>query len=1157
MSRSAPKLFIGYRREETASYAGRLYDAMATRFGASNVFMDIELEPGLDFVEHIVKVVSACHAFLVIIGPTWATIPDSHGRPRIAGKEDYVRLEVETALRRTDVRVIPLLVAGARMPHSEELPEELRALTRRNAHELSDLRWHYDVQLLADTLKEVLETHTVPVPPPAEPVTGTPPRAASGAQAGEPRGPEPKRRIGTEIAAHRLEALVGRGETGVVYRARDLELDRVVALKLIAPEFAEDREFRERFMRESRQAGAIEHPNVIPIHRVGEDGDLLFISMDYVEGTDLKTFIGVRGRLDPGPAASVASQVAAGLEAAHARGLVHRDVKPANVLIDGQERVYLTGFGVTKRTGPGSAVEKPDLIVGTRDYLAPEQIREDQVDARTDVYALGCVLYEALTGFVPYPRERAADTMWAHVNEGPPSVLDRAPDVPIEFDIVVRRAMANEPDQRFISAEAMRRAIDAAARGAGLRLGRGPVPTPASEPGLDEPKPEVASKPRSPATPASTRAGREADAGRGAALRLRRSPRMLVAFAGVGLALIIAVVLLVAGGGEDSPTSRALRSAPPAPELPAGLTWRSIRDAPFRRQYAAATAADGEVWVFGGLGPHAQWASTATKVYDPAQGTWRTGPGLPLALHHLVAVTYEGVPVLIGGFVGDPRTSVASDSVYALRAGEWDRLPPLKHPRAAAAAAVVDGKIVVVGGEADGELVAQTELYDGERWTDVAPILTPRQHLGAAADGRYVYAVGGKDLSTDLPTLERYDPVTDRWDELTPMPTPSDGLAAAYVSGRLITVGGESATSASDAVQAYEIRKQTWSQPPQLPNLPSARHGVAVTTLGDAVYAIGGATRPKHVDASNAAEILDLTGTQAPTPEKLEWRAIRDAPFPRQYAAAAAVPGTVYLIGGLGETGSTETAEFDPVLNHWAKGPPLPQPLHHLTAVTYEEKVVVMGGFVGADPRTSVASDRVYALRAGEWEELPPLKHPRAAAAAAVVDGRIVVVGGQADGELVAQTELYDGERWRDVAAIPTPREHLGAASDDRYLYAVGGRVLSPNRNRTALERYDPDSDRWEELAPMPIAAGSVGLTYVDGRLVAVGGEGPTSASADVWAYDIRKRTWSQAQELPDLPSARHGVAVTTLDGSVYAIGGAAKAKHVEPTKTAAVLDFD
>jgi YVTN family beta-propeller protein len=174
---STPKLFICYRREETAAHAGRLYDAVAARFGERNVFMDIELEPGIDFVDRIGEVVGACHVFLVVVGPTWATLSNGGNRPRIADTEDFVRLEVETALRRRDVRVIPLLVGGARMPHSEELPEELRMLTRRNALELSDLRWRYDIGRLMGTLEDVLGPVTMATPAGAEAAAQRPPVA--------------------------------------------------------------------------------------------------------------------------------------------------------------------------------------------------------------------------------------------------------------------------------------------------------------------------------------------------------------------------------------------------------------------------------------------------------------------------------------------------------------------------------------------------------------------------------------------------------------------------------------------------------------------------------------------------------------------------------------------------------------------------------------------------------------------------------------------------------------------------------------------------------------------------------------------------------------------------------------------------------------------
>jgi N-acetylneuraminic acid mutarotase len=292
----------------------------------------------------------------------------------------------------------------------------------------------------------------------------------------------------------------------------------------------------------------------------------------------------------------------------------------------------------------------------------------------------------------------------------------------------------------------------------------------------------------------------------------------------------------------------------------------------------------------------------------------------------------------------------------------------------------------------------------------------------------------------------------------------------------------------------------------------------------------------------------------AKLPANLAWQPVADLSFRRQYAASTAVDGKLWIFGGIGSGSSSTTTKFyDPATNRWSTGPGLPLPLHHFTAVTYKGEAVVIGGFVPGDELTSSQSDGVYALREGTWQKLPSLHHKRAAAGAAVVGDKIVVVGGQAEGRLVTQTEVFDGERWTDAARIPTPREHLGAASDGRYLYAVGGRQLSAAKNVGALERYDPASDSWSKLAAMPKAVGSVGVTFVAGRVIAVGGEGITTALNAVQGYDVRRHAWSQ---LPALPKGRHGPAVTTLRGSLYAIGGAAAAGHVQPTQDVYVLDF-
>jgi serine/threonine protein kinase len=222
-------------------------------------------------------------------------------------------------------------------------------------------------------------------------------------------------RPGSLFAGYRVDSLVGRGGMGVVYLAMDLSLSRPVALKLIAPELAEDERFRARFLREPRLAASLDHPSVVPIYEAGERDGQLYLAMRFVEGSDLRSVLEEEGTIPPERALAVLGQIAGALDAAHRRGLVHRDVKPANVLVDEDGHAYLTDFGITKQVGGASTETGQNL--GTLDYLAPEQIRGEGVDGRSDCYALACVLYECLSGVPPFRRETEAETLWAHMQE--------------------------------------------------------------------------------------------------------------------------------------------------------------------------------------------------------------------------------------------------------------------------------------------------------------------------------------------------------------------------------------------------------------------------------------------------------------------------------------------------------------------------------------------------------------------------------------------------------------------------------------------------------------------------------------------------------------------------------------------------------------------
>jgi serine/threonine-protein kinase len=258
---------------------------------------------------------------------------------------------------------------------------------------------------------------------------------------------------------------------GVVYLARQVALDRPVALKLIAPDLARDEAFRARFARESRIAASLDHPNVIPVYEAGEDGERLFIAMRFVDGTDLAKMLAAEGALAPALAAELVAQAASALDAAHAHALVHRDVKPGNLLVTGEgssrPHVYLTDFGLARRDGSSTALTTTGQWMGTPDYAAPEQIDGYELDARTDVYALGCVLFEALTGSPPFgDRSRMAKAA-AHLHEPPPTLRSRRPGVPLAFEPVVARALAKKPSDRYASAGELGAAALAAANAPG------------------------------------------------------------------------------------------------------------------------------------------------------------------------------------------------------------------------------------------------------------------------------------------------------------------------------------------------------------------------------------------------------------------------------------------------------------------------------------------------------------------------------------------------------------------------------------------------------------------------------------------------------------------------------------------------------------------
>jgi Protein kinase domain len=371
---------------------------------------------------------------------------------------------------------------------------------------------------------------------------------------------------GDAFAGYRIEQRLGRGGMGVLYLALEPGLERRVALKLIAPEAAADEVFARRFAEESRIAASIEHPNVVPIYAAGKEGEVPFIAMRYVAGADLAKRLAREGRLEPAAAVELIAQVGSGLDAIHTAGLIHRDVKPANVLLSDGEGVghaYITDFGVARNVSTESGLTQTGRFVGTLDYVAPEQISGGAVDARVDVYALGCLLFKLLTGEVPFPKDGDAARLFAHLNDPPPAPSLYVPEVSMALDDVVIRAMSKSPDDRYPSAGDLGRAAQAALRGERTTAPERTVATGAAATRTAETISAESAEAAAPVQSTSATRRPAADAPPEATEtrrphqgRTRRSRGLVFAGAAVAVAaIVVAVVALSSGGGGGEPST--------------------------------------------------------------------------------------------------------------------------------------------------------------------------------------------------------------------------------------------------------------------------------------------------------------------------------------------------------------------------------------------------------------------------------------------------------------------------------------------------------------------------------------------------------------------------------------------------------------------------
>jgi serine/threonine protein kinase/DNA-binding beta-propeller fold protein YncE len=566
---------------------------------------------------------------------------------------------------------------------------------------------------------------------------------------------------GAIFAGHRIEAELGRGGMAVVYRARHLALDRVRALKILAPELSADAVYAARFRRESRLAAAIEHPNVVAVHHAGEEDGRLYLVMRYVDGVDLARML-ADGPLRPERAVSIVAGLAAGLDAAHAVGLIHRDVKPANALIEGEgegERVYLTDFGISKLLAPdepltdasGARLTSAGAILGTADYMAPEQIDGAELDARADVYSLACLAFHALTGEPPFARPTTVATLAAHGTAPRPSAAERRTGLSAQLDRTLARGMAIDPAGRPASAGELAAELRQALGAIGTAAA---PPTPASGGERPSPAPDPSSSPTAP-LPSRHRS--------------RPSP-LVLALAGTLFAAALAGLLLLLLAGEEDPSSG---------DAPAGAVSASI---PVARGPVALSAGPDSVWV-------ASRNADRLRAIDPALDE-QAGPRLAAAKPRSVAVGFGSVwvleegtllrfgageadepgdsdPVVIGGFEDPSDVAVDRRHVWVTDRGPQGRvlrIDPEQNTITGEAAVGRDPRAVATGNgsvwvaNAGDSSVIEVDADDARTLARPIPIGTRPTDLAVGPDAVWVIDnIGG--------TLTRIDLLTGLADE--------------------------------------------------------------------------------------------------------------------------------------------------------------------------------------------------------------------------------------------------------------------------------------------------------------------------------------------------------------------------------------------------------
>jgi non-specific serine/threonine protein kinase len=741
--------------------------------------------------------------------------------------------------------------------------------------------------------------------------------------------------VGDELAGYRLRGVLGRGGMSVVYEAENPRLGSTVALKVLAPELATNDLFRARFLRESRIAASLNHPNVIPIYDMGAHDDLLFIAMRYVVGSDLRAVLKAKGVLTPDQALLLIGQAGRALDAAHRNGLVHRDVKPGNILIEGvsddesePDHVYLSDFGLSKHAASRSGLTATGEFMGTVDYISPEQIRGRTVDGRADIYSLGCVLYECLTGRVPFSKDINAAVIWAHVEEMPTAPSSVQPTLPPSIDHALAKALAKDPADRYATCRELVAAARAALLGATPAVphsatvlsGRAAAAEPAS-PSLSAPAASAAGA----VSAAAAAVGQETTPGSPPAYYSRPQPSSADG------------APPVPSPAGPSPVSQPPAGLPPVSQPPAGLPPAGPPPAgppatarPRQRRILAVVtglvvviAAVAGGWLIGHNGNHRTNSSSssgtstsnspaptqqASAPAPPAPGSWAPGRDSPFRVQQLEAAVLDNRIWLAGGLLG-PDQATNKTEYYDPTVRTWGAGPNLPFLVHHAMLVNYHGQLWLIGGflpvghNLEASASDHVLILDPAKnqWVEGPPLHHARAAAAAVVVGNQIIVVGGRTggkTQTEVRQTEIYNGKS--WHDAPDIPVPGDHLAGVTDGTYLYAIGGRNLSVSENhtALQRFNPATGQWTQ---LTPLPVADSDFGAAYMGGQLVTFGG---ENLFSVFRTARAYNLA-TQ-------KWSTLQSLPVARHGMGVAVLGQTIYAIDGAaepGHDGSTSTME--------------------------------------------------------------------------------------------------------------------------------------------------------------------------------------------------------------------------------------------------------